>query len=212
MAQPGKPCPVVSVTARMGRPGVLLLVLAGAWGCSSGSGSGSGDPGALCESTCQKIVAVGCPNDEQSSCVAECQSELGKYASCSAEMGAALDCYASKVQMTCGSSGKAIAQKPPGVSTTQLLQSLCPVEVGAFSACIACEPQPGDDATDTCLKQSCCTEAKAYFADPDYPSHMSCMDACYDTPPACAQKCTAQYPSVGAKFEAITSCGLSHSC
>lgn len=189
---------------------LAFALLLPALGCTSGSkmtGSSAG-----CEDTCQTIVGVGCPNDDQASCVSECQAELGQYDACASQMGAVMDCFLGQAPMYCGSNGKARVQAPPGVSAGAMMQALCPSQVGAFSGCIACEPDPSDSPSETCLKTSCCSESQAFFADPDWANYQSCMDSCYSGTTTCMETCKAEYPGVGAKFDAIMSCGLSNGC
>jgi hypothetical protein len=99
---------------------------------------------------------------------------------------------------------------PSGTDLGTLEFELCPSESKAFMSCYACVPLPDDDATDQCLKTSCCQQMKAYLTDSQVIGFVSCLKSCYDS--SCQEECKQQFPGIGAKFDAAIECGLKNAC
>ena len=74
----------------------------------------------------------------------------------------------------------------------------------AIAGCTACLLEVDDYACDSCRKQSCCPEWKAYLGDPAVLDFTDCISACADA--TCADACFSQYPSLKAKFDALLAC------
>jgi hypothetical protein len=181
---------------------MLGAALALALGCSSGSGSGGNGTGggsgagggssATCAQACAHIAAANCPSeDSEALCTSDCQSDIMGVAACQSQAGALAGC-ANGATVTCAADG-----------TADL--SACNSQIIAFNTCAACEAVASDSACDSCSKQQCCSEKKAYFSDPDLPALADCFDACASDA-TCTQGCQSQYPGAFSKVKAYLDC------
>ncbi len=171
-------------------------------GCSSGSGSPIGGSGGgnigTCQSGCNKAMSLGCPNDDLQACINECEADGAEAkAACPNEYGRALGCT-EQLPLVCGSSGEA------RIADEDQIYVQCRDELAAFGACSACHAQADDDACDSCSKQNCCSQRKAAFGDPAVFDLLDCLNACEDS--ACSDACSAKYPELVSKAQALESC------
>ena len=168
--------------------------------CSSGSGSGgTGQGSGDCGSLCDRVTAVGCPNEPANECMSMCQSSFGQYESeCPSQTASYIGCIQS-LPLECSSSGRVVI-----VGGNDAILAACESSALAMASCTACLPDVDDDACDTCRKQSCCPEWKAYLGDPAVLDFSNCISACTET--TCADACFAQYPSLKAKFDTVLAC------
>lgn len=65
-----------------------------------------------------------------------------------------------------------------------------------------CQPDPNDDACDTCIEQNCCPEIDA--CDDACVALSSCIDKCNDS--TCANTCVTNYPAGAVGFNALSTC------
>jgi hypothetical protein len=165
--------------------------------CSS-SGSDGGGGGTFDCNGCDKIIAAGCPNDDKATCVKECQDDLAQAGSCSSQMSGLYNCLLG-TPLTCSPNGEATPDQAA-------IGSKCASQAIAGARCSACTVDSGDDACDTCEKQSCCNETKAIYDDANFMAYYQCYSACPDT---CKQACAQQYPSITEKGAAVAACTTS---
>lgn len=174
----------------------VLLALA-VWGCSSGGSHGGGSSGHDCTTGCQKIVAAGCPNDNQAKCETHCEHSLAQ--ACLGSAGALYDCLLG-FPLHCNPDGEAAAD-------TTALTGQCLPQVLAAVRCEACVVDSNDGACGACRKASCCTEIKAIYEDPSFSEYYKCSEACQDG--QCQASCRDQYPSLSERDSALASCASS---
>ncbi len=181
---------------------VALLALSLAFvACSSGSGSGGGGGGggnitSVCQSTCDTMAALACPNDDVSTCMSDCQDQLSQYAGeCESAVSGYFGCIVDKGLKQCGPDGKAHLQAPA---------SGCESQKQAVSSCAACLPSASDSPSVQCMKQSCCSELKAFGNAPNIQAYSDCVGACSTS--SCIDACNAQYPQAGQAFDATLAC------
>jgi len=178
---------------------LLALSLLFASACGSDGDGGGGSSSFDCTAGCQKIVAAGCPNDNQAKCETECKDDLTQAGSCSGSLGAVYDCLLA-YPLHCNQDGEAAPD-------TTALTGQCLSQTLAAGRCEACVVDSNDDACDACRKASCCSEIKAVYDDASFANYYKCITACQD--PQCQQNCTNQYPSVSQKGSAVSTCASS---
>lgn len=183
--------------------GLLVLGALVSLNCSSsGSDGGGGGSGSFdCNTGCDKIVAVGCPNDNKAKCMQECQDDLAQAGACSSQTGNLYNCLLGQ-PLSCDADGEASVDSSAisGACMTQAIDS---------ARCSACVADSNDDACDSCQKQSCCTETKAIYDDPSFTAYYKCYTGCQDS--TCQSNCIKQYPSIEQKGGAVSSC-ISSKC
>lgn len=164
-------------------------------GCSSGSGSGSSSTsggGSTCEAVCQAGIDKGCTSSTLQTCTQSCLDSMADEAQ---------EC----VPLALGLSQCAVNQLGCDLGSGSAILSACPSQASAYTSCVACVPDPADDdACDTCSKQSCCSERKETYGDPNLVPYGECVSTCADL--ACIDGCNSQYPSVLATAEGLASC------
>jgi len=165
-----------------------------ATGGGSGIGGSAGSIGAVdCQRICEKRDAANCPSDPPiQTCVSNCTTGVDAIRrSCGPELEALGACVQARGTYSCNSSGE-----------SEL--SGCDPETRPYAVCAACIPAQSDTACQTCMKQSCCSQTKAFLNDPNFSAYQACVQACTDT--QCEQACLTRYPSLTAAAQALVQC------
>jgi hypothetical protein len=122
---------------------------------------------------------------------------LNSSPQCSSQASSYLGCIES-LQFHCDADGEA------SIGEDALLTT-CGSQAMAYAGCTACVADSNDDACDTCSKQSCCSQLKAYMSDPNVLPLSKCMETC-NGESGCIQACSNQYPSVMTHYTAYSNC------
>ncbi len=162
----------------------------GTGGGTGGVGGGTGGGSSVdCKAVCEKFASANCPNaDPQATCETDCAAFIS---SCPTETQGFGDCIINTGTVSCNADG-------------DLEFKGCNTQLSGFLVCSACEAVSGDDACETCGKNSCCNERKALFGDANLFDLIDCFAACADA--TCFQGCQTQYPTTYAAFEAFSNC------
>ena len=180
--------------------GVGFVLAAGAVlgsGCSSGSSGGSGGKAISCDSLCEKIVAAQCPNDTTEKCLSDCHDDLANAGSCSSQLSSFFACAIDQ-PLTCDSSGEATIDENATVDN-------CFPEVKGYARCSECVIDSNADPCENCEKQSCCSELRSIYDDPNFKSYYLCYQGCQQDP-SCATTCLSQFPTIKERGTAVTTC------
>jgi hypothetical protein len=191
----------------------------GGGGGGTGGGSGAKDGGAsggtICERVCDKAAAANCP--AQSTCVKDCEADLGKIpASCKEQADAANECAAERAtSWKCSSKGR------PQVDAG------CDKESEALVSCVlgggggggtdgggggSCgNLSSGNAQCDTCVNSKCCAEATACSNDPACTDILGCFSTKNCADDACYTQCENAHPTGVQKEQAFYGC-LGSSC
>lgn len=174
-------------------------------GGSSKSSSGSSG-GSICEQLCEKGASASCA--KQSTCVADCETELKQIpAGCKEQADAANECAIGR-----GTGWKCSSKGRPQVSGG------CDDEAQALVDCVlnggaggggggngSCGTlTSGSQTCDACVQQKCCSIQKACSDDAECVAILDCFNDCNDD--ACFTQCEQDHPSGVAKEQALYGC------
>jgi hypothetical protein len=174
-----------------------LFALIAQLSCSSGSASPGSTGTGSCQSVCDKAAALACPNEDLTTCAAECEADLNGSPQCSSQSSSYLGCITT-LQLYCDADGEVAFDE-------DTLLDKCGSQAMAFAGCTACDPGSSDSACELCSKQSCCSQLKAYLSDPNILPLSKCIQSCADNS-SCVQTCSSQYPTVLSNYQAVQSC------
>jgi hypothetical protein len=194
--------------------GALLLSVA-ASGCGgsddapakggSGGTVGNSDGGnatdaerAACLAWCEAQADTGCPGvPSRAECPARCAA-LPRDPECGTEYVATTACVARGDLFVCGG------------NRVRIEATSCFPEIQPFLVCAICRPTPEDDACDSCERNTCCAEYKAYVGHPDFTAASECGRACQEQDGGldldCFTGCTARFTDFGQTISAMTAC------
>lgn len=166
---------------------------------SAGTGAGSTGSGAGfdCAASCASLLALGCPNDDEADCLADCAESQSTLASC--QPGVLAECSAQ--HLACDAkTGKA------GVAGTAFYDE-CGSLFAGFAACVTClDTTPGLTACDRCTATKCCDEATAFFQDPSYVAALKCFEGCKGKGMECFAACGESYSGALDQAAAVDPC------
>jgi hypothetical protein len=173
--------------------------------CSSGNGSAGPSGGSVsnCNDYCAHVEPVGCPADkDHAACMTECDQRISaQLAQCPSQSQAYLSCVLGGVTFHCSANGQAAI-------SVEDIPSSCAGALADYGQCAACIAAPTDSSCLSCEKSSCCNELKATSADPSFLPYYKCTAQCADS--TCQSNCNSQYPSLGTKLQAFSSCASTH--
>ena len=204
-----------------GRTGVTGVSIADMGGGPIAKGPTVGGNGA--DSTCGGFVPTGvaaCDTCVQGSACCADGTACGNSASCTALVSCLGNCAQGDTTCVNGCA----TQNQSGVAPLQALQtcisSTCDTECNGGSAGGGSTPPPagscgtlqtGVAACDTCLDNSCCSQALTCSNSTACMAYLDCLQTNNCTTQACANTCSTQHPGGAAPYAALNTC-LSTNC